>query len=197
MSAYINYLQQYGHWDATRQSNNSNYYKKDNLMYECINKIKLTGVQFKLMEFIIRHTHGENNMRAKTNKLACNFSYKKAADELCIDRNSIPRALKVLVEKKMITMLKSNSLGTEAQLNTALDTWDSLEVQAHVGIWIMNKTAKRLHKSHPKSTNAPKKKSKIVTGNIKREVLVSAIDVNEIYNPVALDKDTEALLAEM
>jgi hypothetical protein len=199
MSTYLNYLKQHKRFDRNRQTTKGDFTMKDQRMYMCINKMQLTGTQYKVMEFIIRHTHGDCNKRHKPDLLATKFSQQECADELCIRKYQVNQAIPALAELNIITILHRDSIGTEVQLNTALDTWRSSAVQEYISNWIMTDTEKRLQKAS--------KSSKAAAKTAKREVLVSAAteaakaEVIEIDNlddleDTQLERD-KALLAEL
>jgi hypothetical protein len=194
MSTYINYLKQHKNYDGRRMTTRGDFTMKDDRMYMCINKMKLSGTQYKVMDYIIRHTHGDCNMKRKDNLLAHEFTQRKCADELCITKYQVNQALPALAEKNIITILHSDPIGTKVQLNAALDTWHSSAVQEYIADWIATDTENRLTKAS-KSTKAAGKTDT-------REVLVSAItepeaDVIESQDAEARAREDDALLAEL
>jgi hypothetical protein len=194
MSTYINYLKQHKNYDGRRQTTRGDFTMKDDRMYMCINKMKLSGTQYKVMDYIIRHTHGDCNMKRKDNLLAHEFTQRKCADELCITKYQVNQALPALAEKNIITILHSDPIGTKVQLNAALDTWRSSTVQEYIADWIATDTENRLTKASKSSKAAGKTDT--------REVLVSAItepeaDVIESQDAEARAREDDALLAEL
>jgi hypothetical protein len=199
MSTYINYLKQHKNYDGRRMTTRGDFTMKDDRMYMCINKMKLSGTQYKVMDYIIRHTHGDCNMKRKDNLLAHEFTQRKCADELCITKYQVNQALPALEEKNIITILHSDPIGTKVQLNAALDTWHSSAVQEYIADWIATDTENRLTKAS-KSTKAARAASTASPETSVPEVLVAAVtqaDITESKSAEAQAREDDALLAEL
>jgi hypothetical protein len=197
MSTYINYLKQHKNYDGRRQTTRGDFTMKDDRMYMCINKMKLSGTQYKVMDYIIRHTHGDCNMKRKDNLLAHEFTQRKCADELCITKYQVNQALPALAEKNIITILHSDPIGTKVQLNAALDTWRSSAVQEYIADWIATDTENRLTKAS-KSTKAARQSAaprETLTPAVTQEVIES--NITESHDAEAQAREDDALIATL